>query len=309
MSNALIAANVRQEIALLDQTVRDTRVAVSEAEAEGNQMLKTITLANGLQAIREALTPAILEGVMQLQNNPMGFVTDRPPKSPSEKGGYPVEVVRDVTIQAMMVGLRMVGNEVNIIGGRLYAAQAGCERRCKEWPGVTDLFFTNQVPEMKERVAYVACSIDYRLNGKSQSLKFEKLASGDFRISVRLNAGMGEDAAIGKAKRKAFAKLLEKLSGIVVSEGDDDAIDVEAEPASVTQPEDQMAQFREELALTQLPSGVTTLKERWSEIARDENWTGAMADTMVDECRARYAELAKAQKQSKKAEKQEAAAV
>jgi hypothetical protein len=66
----------------------------------------------------------------------------------------------------------------------------------------------------------------------------------DNRIAIRVNAGQGSDAILGKAERKFYAALLEHLSGEPVDSGDaDDAIDVESSPAKPKRSEEYAAKL------------------------------------------------------------------
>ncbi len=106
-----------------------------------------------------------------------------------------------------------------------------------------------------------------------------------------------------QAERKAFKRAYEELCGIDL--GDDaDVIDVQAtakvsvvkEYAST---DEMLSEFRAELAAADKPSETRVIKEKWEQIAADETWTDAQKETMIAECRARYAELSAAKKKER----------
>lgn len=174
-----------------------------------------LRMARGLAQLRKLITPQMLQDLMSLQNSALGFKTDKP------DDGYPIEVVRDVAIESLVRAARMVGNEVNIIGGNFYATKAFFVRKLREFPGLTNLERTLQPPRQAgEKGALVNCSASWLLNGIPQ-----KLAPRD--IPVRVNSGMGADAILGKAHRKLDAAIYSQITGSEWAEGDADEVRAE----------------------------------------------------------------------------------
>jgi hypothetical protein len=187
-----------------------------------------IALAQGVQELRAALTDEVMDGhIMPLMNMDIGFKTDRDPRtwkykdkdgnlterdgSPF-KGTYTREVVRDVMVAMMLRGFYPVNNEINIIANNGYAALNGLKRRLDKWPELTDLEINYGVPEMKTSGAIVPVAASWRIGGVSKSLKAD--------IPVRVNNGMGVDAILGKASRKVYKRILDRVSGTVTPDGD-----------------------------------------------------------------------------------------
>jgi hypothetical protein len=173
---------------------------------------QTIMLAKGINGMREVLTDGVVkEYFMPLQGSPLGFVTDK-----DKDGGYSLEVVREVVIEALLRGFRPVGNELNIIAGRFYGAKAGFERIVYEYPGLRGFDYVLGVPRIVgEKGALLEATATWELHGQKQQLAcLEKNEDGiDTRIAVKVNAGMGPDAILGKATRKLFARVYRKLTG------------------------------------------------------------------------------------------------
>jgi hypothetical protein len=67
--------------------------------------------------------------------------------------------------------------------------------------------------------AKVQCIAEFKMDGTPQVLARQKQNTDagvfDDRISVRVNSGMGVDAVEGKAKRKFFAWVYDRLTGVV----------------------------------------------------------------------------------------------
>lgn len=199
-------------------------------------LAQAVTLATGVTTLRKVLTDELMKSVfMPLQGTPLGFLTDRDnaKEGPRE---YPITVVREVLIEALIHGFRPVGNEINIIAGRCYGAQNGYARLVADYPGLTDLQLTPGVPvHIAEKGALVPYRATWRLNGVPMELRCEYVKSADgavddTRIPVKVNANMGADAIIGKAKRKFLKQIYDRLTGSKLSLADGEAIDTVGEP-------------------------------------------------------------------------------
>ena len=176
---------------------------------------RTFMMAAGMQQLRNCITPEMMQDVMFLQGSPLGFRTDRDDKPDGHgKFGYPLETVREVAIEATLRGLRLTGNEINIIAGRMYAAKDGLKRLVYEWPGLTNLQYSKGVPRKAEGYTVVPCRASWMLGGEKQTLD----CTGENSIPIRVNTdGKGGeqivDAILGKAERKLFDRILQRLLG------------------------------------------------------------------------------------------------
>ena len=181
---------------------------------------RTFGMASAMVELQTALDQqGVMDNIMSLQGSPLGFRTDK-----DKTGGYPVEVVRDCMIEATMQGVYPVGNEFNIIAGRCYITKEGYGRKLKELPGVTNLVELPGIPAMKPNGAVVEMRMvcDYAGEHTDETLPF----------AIRVNSGMGSDAILGKATRKARKWLFEKVTGIETPGGEVDdgpVIDITAE--------------------------------------------------------------------------------
>lgn len=161
--------------------------------------------AIALQMIRDSIPEPVAAALLNLQNTPLGFLTDN-------KAGYPADTVRDCYIEATLRGVRPAGNEFNIISGRCYITQAGYQGKLDRLKGFTDFDTSYGVPLSKDGGAIIRCKGTWKMNGVPDSKEAE--------IPVRLNSGQGADAARGKAKRKFLKMVFEKATG--KREADDD---------------------------------------------------------------------------------------
>lgn len=227
MTTALVPRAPKEDILALDRFAREARNELAVAQREGNSLYCALMTSRMIQTLRTMLTPEILADMMALQNSVLGFLTDRDPNQIDKKTGKPYEpynedVVRDALLVANVWGARPFGNEINILARRPYRTVNFFRRRVREQPGVKDLVIQVGAPEYfeqgaKARVPAVASWVQ---DGKPARRVCGKDASGDWRISVKVNYGMGEDAVKGKAERKLLALVLADMEGRPVDDAD-----------------------------------------------------------------------------------------
>jgi hypothetical protein len=181
-------------------------------------MQRALITARATNGIKSRLTKEIMADVMALQGSKLGYKTDR-----DDKGGYSVDVVRDVLTEALIRRLRVCGNEFNIIAGNLYVTKEGLKRLVSEHPGLSDLEIDMGVPiKASETTAVVPCVARWQYQGVAKSLECFKTEEMDSRIPVRVNQYMGMDAISGKAESKLYRRIYNRLTGSTISSADDD---------------------------------------------------------------------------------------
>lgn len=169
-----------------------------------------VGFAEGLAAMREAIQPHVPK-LLTLAGSPLGFRCDKE---------YGREVLTEVMVEALIRGVRPIGNEFNVIGGRCYVTKEGYTRLVRELPGLTDLVLIPGVPAVRDGGAVVRYRAQWKLDGALRQL--------DREIAVRLHPGQGADAAVGKATRKMLAAVHATVTGSVWSECQIDAEDLDA---------------------------------------------------------------------------------
>jgi hypothetical protein len=213
-NNSLMVAKAIDEVAL----------EVSAAFMQpGAGFTKAIAVAKGVADLRAALTPEVMKDMMALMNTSIGFRTDRDPKQINTKTGkphepYSEEIVKDCLVEACLRGFYPVNNEFNIIAERFYACVNGLERKVRTSEKVANFKEWFGLPQMNgQGGAIVKARAEWTQEGHAQVLERD--------FAIRVNSGMGADAVIGKAKRKLYAAVYARLSGVVTE--DDDVTDIE----------------------------------------------------------------------------------
>jgi hypothetical protein len=173
---------------------------------------RTLRLAEGMETLRKNLQGDLLANIKALANTKLGFLTDRPPGSDKTYADWQI---RDCCIEAMIRGASVIGNEFNIIAGTCYLTKEFFERALREWPGLSHLRLLEGVPTTATAGCLVPYHASWEVYGVPDELHCDHNSDGDFRIPVRVNAGMGVDAILGKAKRKMLARIFSRLRNAV----------------------------------------------------------------------------------------------
>lgn len=173
---------------------------------------KAWIIAEAAGQLKLALTDEYMKPIMDLQNNRLGFRTDRPT-------GYDQPTVKNCLIEAVLTGVQPFGNQFNIIAGSCYITKEGFKYLLDNFPGL-DYETIPDLPRINQDKsgAAVKMKVVWTLKGNLQQAR-------EMDLAIRMNNGMGVDAVIGKATRKARKWLYEKLTGMEIGDGDVTDID------------------------------------------------------------------------------------
>lgn len=192
--------------------------SLSLIEHKDDPVVSSIVLSNAVKMLRDALTPAIMADMLNLANTPIGFKTD---ENSRKEGKYSDAVIKDCLIQAMIRGVRPMGNEFNILVGQCYVTKEGFRRLLKEYPGFANLKIDLGVPRGVPEGAIIKCSASWTVNGQPDSIECE--------IPVK---GSGCDLLLGKAESKLYRRIYSRLTGSELA--DVASAEDEIEPAKET---------------------------------------------------------------------------
>lgn len=190
---------------------------------------KAYAMACAIEELKALLTPEYMASIMQLQGTNLGFRTDKDKKKDGTKGdGYPVDIVKNCLIEAVLLGLQPYGNQFNIIAGNTYPTKAGCGYLLNNWKGLSyDLVCGLPRISNDRTSSAVEVTIKWTLNGTTK----EKTIP----IAIKMDAYTSVDAIIGKATRKGRAWLLSAIMGTEITDGDiEDAVNLNETSTSKT---------------------------------------------------------------------------
>ena len=221
------------------QKVTALAEAIRQDMSSEDELTKMLAVANGLVQLSDAMSDDAVALVMSLQGHELGFKTDK-----DSSGGYPAEVVKGITIRALMHGAKLINNEFNIIARGLYLTQGFFLRKLREFPGLTDLMIDVDAPDAgtlngKNRVFLIGGYASCKVNGKLVEVFCRKTERfGDQRVTVKAyDNDTATDGAMGKAKKRIAQKLYERIAGVNLSDDDDTPTDLEGPTVTVKQPE------------------------------------------------------------------------
>lgn len=205
----LIPQNIKSEV--LEKLNSTVSAVISTANLNGFE--RAYMVATAVADLKAALTNDYMQPIMALQGNRLGFKTDK-----DKEGGYGMDVVRNCLIEAVLTGVQPFGNQFNIIAGNCYITKEGCGHLLTKFPGLESEIIP-RLPRIDptKGSAAIVMEIKWTVNGKTESREID--------FAIRVNSGMGADAVIGKATRKARAWLISKLTGIEIGEGDVQDVD------------------------------------------------------------------------------------
>ncbi len=198
------------DIAQLDRI--DKRLAAyRNEESNFGELIKAVARAEMIHALADAIEP-FMPTFMKLKNSKLGFLTDE--NGRKEPFSYPVDKVRDCIVDALLMGLHPIGNEFNIIGGNMYATKDGLWRLCNQIPGLSDLQTFCDPPSYDDgaRKVVVVAWAKYLVHGEEKKI--------NYKVPIRINRGMGDDAIIGKATRKILERVYKTETGRLIASSD-----------------------------------------------------------------------------------------
>jgi hypothetical protein len=196
------------------ERVRTDALAIIDSTTEA-EMVKTYGLACAVSQMELAMNDDLMKPIMALQGSRLGFRTDK-----DNAGGYAVPVVRKVVVEALLRGLRLTGNEINIIAGNLYATQEGLERL------VSNLVDSGTPVSHKPSLVQVSgqrWELEYVLT----FTKGGKLHTVERTFSGKWTQYSTDDQVTGKARRKALHEAYRMLTGMSLGEGNVDEINLQ----------------------------------------------------------------------------------
>jgi len=194
---------------------------------------KGLMYAHFISEMKASIEGKTFEIIKNLMNTGLGFKTDRNPNAAiNPKSPYPDEIVKDCVVQAMIHGLRIYGNEFNIIGGNFYVTKEGLERIVLSHPNLekkVDLQFkgSKQSPDTGKYAITWEFSFKFKgsqeVSGTNIVFVNGKVGKNDYDVSF--------DSVLGKARRKILNYIYNEMTnGFKIQDADDiDDIIIEAE--------------------------------------------------------------------------------
>ncbi len=210
---------VELDTLLREYTVRSSSLTMEDRMRMMDLRIKVIDRLRGL------LSGEFLASVIKCyKNSPLGFMTDEREETKDKDGykrpgiKYTPDQVRDCMIEALLSNLNVSDNEFNIIGGRMYATRGGYAALIRRSGRFSHLKINVDVPVYSScgdgaTRATVKFSATWKYDGKPDDML-------DHEVPIKVNRSMGDDAVIGKAYRKIYARIYSQATGSNLTDGD-----------------------------------------------------------------------------------------
>lgn len=204
---------------------------VTAARDAGDSVAETFAIAMGMKALQEMILgdELIMQTIVFLRGSPMGFRTDCDHKD--SKSQYDNKLLATIASEAAVSGLRLTGNEINIIQDQLYITQEGWISQLERLPGVTEPYcpigtikpdefeerkymtkgYKDSPPKEKTKItATVSAQASCYVWGRFVEVQATKTDTLDSRVQVATIADFPDDV-VDQIKGKVKARMWRDL--------------------------------------------------------------------------------------------------
>ena len=197
---------------------------------QGDPITRALETADAIVELRESLNEPIMQRFRELANTRLGFQTDKDPKkwSKSEnkgQGGYPKPysdaVLKDCLIEGFLRGLEVCGNQINVIAGNCYCTKEGYVGLLRKLPTYSNPQYVIGTPRHIQGQDPKTTWVQVRGSCSYQGKRVEFGIADDDKLDLPIESGFGKiDAIKGKAERRLMKIVYERLTGILLTDGD-----------------------------------------------------------------------------------------
>lgn len=217
--------------ALIERFEKTISDCLTIAGKTAQSISESVTIANGLNQMREFFKNKDLEKLItSMQDSKLGFLTDKPKGKTKWNARaqkmvdvvpYSYTEITEAIIPMLLEGYRFTGNEINIISGQAMPVKAGKHRKIIEYDGLDGFIHTVGSPtkegDKETGIAKMKCQAKWIIEDKEYSIGY-----GDdiCIIAVEYDKWSGLDKLIGLAESKLYSRVLTRILGKFVSEGE-----------------------------------------------------------------------------------------
>lgn len=211
MSEKLLVLKENKNLSEISQVCQEYQIQIATINSDIEKMA---IMSKALDMVSERLDDNLIKGLKKMENTRLGFQTDK-------QDGYPISVVRNSLMQALITGVKPIGNEFNIIGGNFYVTKEGFTGLMQRNPNFTELDINQELPEYdhQNKRASVKYKATWKWKGQPMStngivsIKLQYKSGTDFCVT-------SDDAIYGKAERKIKNRIWNMTTGDNLIEGD-----------------------------------------------------------------------------------------
>lgn len=126
----------------IEDVVRQANLAQANVEAKFGE---AFVMGWAIKRMRQLVTDEMMTDIMLLQGTSLGFRTDK-----DRDRGYPVNTVKDAMIEALLKGVKVTGNQFNIIANNCYITKEGYWQLVRDLEPLTELKLLIGVPRVMQ---------------------------------------------------------------------------------------------------------------------------------------------------------------
>src|SRR5574338_251481 len=194
------------------EKINNTYALLKDLDSAADDWQINLQFGAYLKNLRESITSDQIDLIKNLQNIRIGFLTDRTPN------GYDGEVLKNIVIEAMILGLRPIGNEFNILGGNLYVTRQGLDRLLNDLIERNDYYVEGKdnpeiatTPQGNYKLTYNVTVKDAQGNFVIKPIKKTYVIKAQFRRGDK-TFELGIDAVQRKGQRKIDNLVYSRLT-------------------------------------------------------------------------------------------------
>jgi len=223
---AIGSIDIPQE--LIDSMEKAVTACVPHSSKAVKSIKDSVVIAKGLIELRKFFqNEEVKKLVITMQDTAVGFLTDREPAALAKanakktnaawrKDPYTYEEIVEALIPPMLEGYRFTGNEINIIAGNGMRVKVGKYNRIKEQTESFTYFIGT--PVRADGVAKIRCQARWSVDGEEKTIGYGE----DDKCVIMIDVGQydGIDKLVGLSESKLFSRVLTRISGKLIIEGD-----------------------------------------------------------------------------------------
>ena len=207
----LLKINPSNELLEIGDISNEYQVQLAQMNSD---LEKMALMSKAISLIKERLDDKTVKAFSAMQNTRLGFKTDN-------QQGYPIPVVRDCLVECLMVGVKPIGNEFNIIGSNFYVTKEGFTGLMNRNPNFSKLDIRQEIPEYDHQNKRAIVKYSAIWNWRGNRMDTEGFVS--VKLQYARSSGdcvTSDDAIYGKAERKIRCRVWNISTGDNLHEGD-----------------------------------------------------------------------------------------
>lgn len=223
--------SIQNQLTIPEVRLNDIETIIEQCKPVATSVNQTfrdsLIIANGLLQMKEFFNDSDVKKLVEaMRDSHLGFLTDRneyaiwkAKKNGKDLKPYTYNQIIEALIPCMLKGYKLTGNEINIISGKGIPVKEGKYNRIIDLTeGFREVI---GVPIIEKQTAIIRCKAKWRTkDGNEQTLGHDD--DDPCNVKVPYNQYDSFDKVIGLAQSKLYSKVLTRITGGFVPDGEVD---------------------------------------------------------------------------------------